>query len=439
MKKIIFLALLGITFSSQAQTNNETTLSLRQAVSLGIKKRFDIQADQFNIKLAQNDISRDKKAWIPDIHADGSIQYNTQLQPTYVPAGFAGFTEPGMLAFGAKNATVFGLTLNQPLFKPGMNADVKIAKTQFALQLEKMRGNEIEIKNTIAAAYLDVLLRKLQLRIAKSDEERHHAYAALAKGKYEQGALIENDYLRTNLDYENAKINAAVIKQNYNLSLAFLKYQVNLPAETNLVLSDSISTISFGHADTDADSVISQRTEIKQLKLQQQESALRIRRMRQNALPSVSVFGYYAQLFQNENFHYAETKWWAPHSYVGLKFSIPITENFTNKNQIQNYKLKLQQTELDMQQKTADINYELQKSAADLQNATANLKSAKANYDLSQQIYKNQQQQFELGVFLYSDLLDTENSVSKAERSYIQATYNYLAAQLQYEKAKGEW
>jgi outer membrane protein TolC len=42
-----------------------------------------------------------------------------------------------------------------------------------------------------------------------------------------------------------------------------------------------------------------------------------------------------------------------------------------------------------------------------------------------------------LGVFRYSDLLDTEKSLSNAEQNYIKAVYDYLIAQLQYEKAVG--
>jgi outer membrane protein TolC len=64
--------------------------------------------------------------------------------------------------------------------------------------------------------------------------------------------------------------------------------------------------------------------------------------------------------------------------------------------------------------------------------------SAKKNYKLSQTIYKNQQKQFGIGVFHYTDLLDTKRSLTKTEQNYIKAVYKYLLAKIQYKKVVGE-
>lgn len=437
MKNIIIVALMTISVFAQAQTNSPMTLTLPQAMQLGLKNRYDVKADHYNIDISENRIDKERKDWIPDVHAEVNMQYVTQLQPTYVPKGFAGFTEPQMLAFGAKNASVFGLALDQPIFKPGIHADVKIAQAQLALQKEKIHGHGIVIKSQIATAYLDALLKKLQYQIARDEERRFGEYQKLAEGKYKNGALIENDYLRAKLDYENARMKTTIVAQNYEIALANLKYQINIPETSRLVLSDSIDNISFVRQDTlDADLMV-RRTEIKQLKLQLRENDLQLKRLRQNALPSVSAFGYYAQLYQNKNFHYSESKWWAPHSYVGIKLTVPITRNLSNKNDIRENKLKQDQLSMNLQQERADIQYQAQKATADLQNASHNMASAKYNYRLSQTIFQNQQKQFSIGVFKYADLLDTERSLSSAEQNYIRSVYDYLVARLQYEQAMG--
>lgn len=94
MKKIIFLfhLILCVPFIGMAQTQ---TYSLEQAMEAGIQNRFDIQSREYNVYLAENQIQKSKKAWIPNVEAEGNIQYNTQLSPTYVPKGFAGFDEAG--------------------------------------------------------------------------------------------------------------------------------------------------------------------------------------------------------------------------------------------------------------------------------------------------------------------------------------------------------
>jgi outer membrane protein TolC len=438
MNKLFLIMLLGISFPVYAQTNQPITLSLQQAMKLGLQNRFDVKADQYNIRMAKNKIHKRRKAWIPDIHAEGKIQYNTQIQSTYVPKGFAELEEPGLLSLGAKNSTAFGLTLTQPLFKPGIHTNVKIAKANLSLQKEKFRGVKINIKYQIATAYLNVLLKKLQYRIAKDEQERFKKYKTLAAGKHENGALIKNDYMRAKLDYKNSREKTNVARQNYRLSLKYLKYQMNIPNTTTVSLSDSIGNVRLRQNTSRPNNALENRTEIKQLRLKRQKNELQLKSERHYALPTVSVFGYYAQTYQNQNFRYNESKWWAPHSYVGLKFSIPITGNIANNSNVQRVKLKQQQTSLAIRQKTTDISYQVQKATIDLENDYENMQTAKANYDLSQNIYINQKKQFKLGVFHYSDLLDTERSLRKAEQSYIKAVYDYLTAKIQYEKAVGD-
>src|SRR5699024_880805 len=96
--------------------------------------------------------------------------------PTYVPKGFAGFDEAGLLSLGAKNQSTFGLALTQPIFKPGINTDIEISKTQQQLSQEQLRAYKIEIKNNISTAYLNVLLKELQYKIAKNEENRLEKY-----------------------------------------------------------------------------------------------------------------------------------------------------------------------------------------------------------------------------------------------------------------------
>lgn len=435
MKNILLiLTVFSMPFIGFAQVDNTLQLSLQEAIETGLKNRFDIQANQYNIDLAKNQVQSHKKAWIPDLHAEGNIQYNTDLKPTVVPGGFAGFSEPSLF----KSTTAVGLSLEQPIFKPGINTDIKIAKANRNLQVEKNQGKKVEIKNMIAQAYLNVLLKKLQYQIAQKEEERFKNYKKLAEGKYNNGVLIKNNYLRAKLDYKNAKVNTKKMGQNYQLALEQLKYLINVPVETQLTLSDDIHHISLTQTALKRDKMETNRTEIKQLKLQQKENKLEIKRVRQNALPSISFVGYYAQLYQNDHFRYDESKWWAPQSFVGVRLTIPITENFRNKNNINAHHIKQDQLAMDLKQKKANVRYQIQKASTDVQDGLDNMQSSKDNYELSQTVYKNQKKQFDIGAFDYADLLETERSLSKAEQTYIESVYDYLNATLSYQKAIGE-
>jgi len=438
MKKIIIIVFSGITISANAQAPQKISLSLQQAIDTGLKNRFDIQANQYNILVAQNDISKSKEAWIPDVKAYGDIQYNMQIQSTLIPGGFLGSDKPQLLALGAKNTSILGISLNQPLYQPGINSSIKIAENKQALEAEKNEQSKIQVKTQIATAYLNVLLKRLQRQIASNEEDRYRKYMDLAQGKFQNGALIENDYLRAKLNYENAKVQLQTASQDYDLSLDKLRNEINIPEETQLILIDSLNgQHNISQNTSDAFSQADTRTEIKQLKIEQTGDQLSLTKMRRNELPTISFVANYAEQFLYIDFNYFKGQWWRPFSYVGLEISIPITSRLKNKNNIREGQFRIAQTKLELQQTESDIHYEIQKALTDLDNAQQNMQSTKSNYDLSQKIYKNQQQQFALGAFQFSDLLDTERSLHTTEQNYVQAVYDYLLAKINYEKAIG--
>ena len=128
------------------------TYGLEQAMEAGIPNRFDFRSREYDLKLAKNRVQKNRNAWVPNIEAEGSVQYNTHISPTYVPKGFAGFDEAGLLSLGAKNQTIMGLSISQPIYKPGINTDIKIAKVHQQFSQEQLRAYKLEIKNSIAKA-----------------------------------------------------------------------------------------------------------------------------------------------------------------------------------------------------------------------------------------------------------------------------------------------
>ncbi len=445
MKRIICIvfAALGIAVVSKAQPvqTDSLVLSLAQAQELGIKNRYDVKANSYSIDIAQKEVVRSKQAWLPNVNFKGDVRYSPQVQGTFVPAGFAGFTDPVIIALGAKSISVFNFELDQTIYSPATGIDIKIATNEKALQREQNRGKETDIKKRISLAYLNALLRSLQYRIAQQEEIRLLAYLTVANGRYKNGAIIENDYLRARLDYENSRQQVTISKQNYELSLVTLRYQLNVPADTKLKLTDSLGEPDNQNLPVPVPGLnaIQSRTEIRQLQLQQQADNLQMRRQRRMTLPTLSFVGNYAaqHLSQDFNFSYANTDMWSAFNSVGLRLNVPLSAHFTNRNSTQETQLRAFQTEALQQQTTLDINYQVTQSQTDLSNAIQNLQTAKASYDLAQQVYKNQSDQLELGGLSYDQLFNTESSLASSESNYISAVYQCMIAKLNYDIAIG--
>jgi len=438
MKKVIYILILSVFCGTITAQIDTIKLSLNQAIELGLNNRFDAKSGALNIDMAKNKVVMSKKELLPDILANGKITYNGQVEPTIVSAGLLGFTESQKIALSMKNNTAFSLDLNYAVYKPGLYTDIKIASNNLDMEKEKNNKSNNDIKVEIAEAYDNVLLKYLQFEIARRNENRYKEYYNLASGKYSNGALLESDMQLAELDYKNAKANSEKQRQNYLLSIQNLKCRINVPLQSVIIFTDSLkSSFETNIGVNPTNNAIINRSEIKQLRIQQLGYKLQLKKAKQNYLPTLSLFANYTQFFQNEGFNYSDNFFWSPISYVGAKLSIPISGSFKNINQVKEFNLKLAQSNFEMKQKTTDVQYEMQEAATTLNNARQNLTVTNDNYLLSQKIYELKKQQYSLGSFSYEKLLDTEKSLSTTEQEYITGVYDFLIAKINYQKATG--
>ena len=429
--------LLVLTLTTEA--NAQTRLSLNGALETGLKNRYDLLANQVNLALSDNSIQKNRAGWLPDIAASGNVRYNTQLQTTVIPAGlFPGSTEAQRIAFGTKNSTVFALDLTQPLYRPQAKIDLAILKNSRALTQEQNGQQQTSVKIRIAEAYLNVLLRELQRTVARADEQRYTAYFVISEGKYKLGTLLESDYLNGRLDLQNSQLTAQKAEQTYRSAQTTLCYELNIPTDTTLVLTDRINPQQVAGYQAETGQNPTERTEIRQAWLRQDGYALQSRNVLNALKPTVSFYANYSTQFLQNDFNYF-TRPWSPFNYVGLQVRVPLTGQFTRKTDLNTYQLYQKQTALNLRQIEADIVNEVSKATVELANAARNLRSTRAFLDLSAQLHQLQQEQYRLGTRLYSQVLDTEKSLQTAEQNYLEGAYNYLVTKLNYEKAIGKY
>lgn len=437
MKYLLYIFLI-LTFRNTAVAQTEAfSLSLKQAIELGLKNRNDIKSGQYDVLISENAVKQSKKGWIPEIEGSADIRYNTELSKTIVPAGVLGNSEPMAFSLETKTNSVYALNLTQPLYKADLINDTRIARNNLNIEKERRIQVETDIILSITQSYLNVLLKELQYKLAKENESRYEAYLHIAAGKYKLRALVENDYLKTQLDYQNAIVTAKNQEQDYNLAINALKYHINIQDNAALVLTDSLKSVLLSLPFQQQGNTAANRSEVKQLLLAQENNRLQLKKVRQSALPAVSLFGSYASQFQYKSFDYSQNDWWTQYSYVGIKLSLPITSPIKNSSTINEFRLRIVKGDFDLKQKFADVDFEIRQALVEINNAYANLEEAKANLELSKTIISNNKKQFELGVFQYTAILESEKSITTAEEKYIQLTYDYLLARYNWMKATG--
>jgi outer membrane protein TolC len=427
--KIILLFILNVDWLYAQQS---LKLSLKEAQELGLTSRLDVKSGQKEIAFLGQDVLTKKQAFAPDVKLVANIMYHPQVQSTLIPAGFGGLAEPAILALGAKSISVFSLEIKQPLFNPALKVDVKIAETIRSKEEEQQRQNILSIKQQINESYLNVLLRQTQKQIATYQKQRFEEYQNLVQGKYHQGAALENDFLRVQLDLHHKQEQYLASQNDYELSLVALCFELNIPTTTNLILSDSLSENSLPEVYADDSLYFENLTAFRKLALEKKRLSLEAKRQEQSLVPEINLVGNYSQQYLNMafNYNYTDGKWWSPYSYLGIQMGIPITKQFTNSSQIKKIQLKNELLDFQILQEKNRVSFELRKAKIELKNALQSLKSNQQSYLLAQKIYQNQKNQMFIGTLSYDDLLNTELSVSTTEQHYINALHHYYLVRL---------
>lgn len=431
----LILILLFITTACHVQAATDTLkLSRNEAIKIGLQNRFDLKAKANDVKIAASKITQAKNNWFPEVNGVANLKYSPQLQNSVIPGGILpGFDQSQLVPLTVKSESVFGLNLSQPVFNMSLINEIKRGKINLGIQQEKNRAEEINISLQISQTYLNIQLRDLQKRIAADIAQRNNEYATIAEGMYQHGSLIENYYLRAILDRDNAKQVQKQAEQDYELSLLELYYQLNIPQQTIVHISDSLDS-SGGNTSGFQDRA-EERTELKQLKFKQQEDQLALKNIKQSVMPSVYLGANYSKQFLSDRFNYGDGRWWSPFSYFTLNVTIPISAQLKLNGKKREYRERISQNELLLEQKKSDINYEIQQARTSLSNAVLNMKNTKSSYELSKTIFHNQQKQYQMGAFEYRELIDTEKTLSVTERNYIQSAYELMLARIKLQKA----
>jgi outer membrane protein TolC len=434
MKKLMYIILFLIFFVGILNAQEVVKISLNQAIQLGIQNENNIKADSINTLISKSEVKESKKNLLPDLSLSTNITYYGDISKTTVPAGLLGNDNPEKISLGTNNNTNAALNFNYTLYKPGLYTNINIAKNNNILAEEKLKQEKLSVKHEIIRAYYEMALKKVEFEIIQKEEQRYKSYYELVKGKYNNGVVLQDDLDQANLDYKSAKINTLKSKQFYDLCCINLKYRINIPDNITVEFTDSIESLQSDNDIIGNNSVVD-RTELKQLIIENKGNQLQLKKAKENYLPTISLFANYSQYFQSNHFDYSNSFNWYPVNYVGIQVSIPISGIVKNHEQVLQRKLKIAQTNELIRQKTNDIQNEINKASIELKDAELNEQISIANYNLAQCIYNRQKQQFKIGTLQYQNLLNTEKSIHNAQQNYFSSIYDLLLAKLKYEMA----
>lgn len=426
-----------IPFYGFSQTTNPS-FTIKQCVKYAIENHGNMKISRFDEYISEKEVDKLLAVAYPQINASINLQSNIQV-PQFIfslnPA-----LPPQKVKAGQPQQNVAGAQLSQLIFDGTFFLGLQASKEYVNLAKLNTQRTENDLINQVVTAYYGALTAREGGALIDLNLERLQNLYKDTDAMYRNGLVEKNDVDRIQLSINNLLTEKAKFERMKALTINVLKFQMGMPIETNLTLSENLPEVA-----PDKDNLtlyetqdFSKRIEFTVMKQQEVLANYNIRRFKVAYLPSIYGFAFYQYNMQSYKYITFEENSTFQTSGVGLKVSIPIFDGFRNKAEIQQAKIALQKIAIGKEMLENGLKMEMENTLTTLRNSKDTYTSQKENVALAKRIYDTAKLKYKEGVGSSLEVNNAEVAVKEAERNLLGAQLDYLNARLKIWQTKGE-
>ncbi|MBT8479520.1 MAG: TolC family protein [Gemmatimonadetes bacterium] len=442
--------------------------TLESAVSIALRNNRQLAVSQYDLDVANKQVSEAYGALFPEIDGFASMQRNLEIPSAFLPRIFIDpDADPDDLiavTFGADNQWNAGLTLNQALFDAGVFVGVGTAGSFRNLAREALRGSAQGVATTTRIAYLNVLLAQEAVRVTQNSIERVRQTLEETRALNRAGLASDYDVLRLEVQLANIEPNLRRAQNEVDEARRVLAIEMGLGemasaaafgelhqidlSEGAVNTEDNVALLVFAGVPEaamagydDLESVaLSNRTDLQQARLQRDLEEARVKYERTQLFPTLSGFftwGLQAQENGALNFFGENPDQRFTTSAVGVQIDVPLFSGTRRWNRVEQRKIGVRQAE----ERIGDLR---QRAANEVETVLSNLTESRSRAEAQRQAVTQAQRGFDIVTTEYLagtqprlEVTEAELALRQAEQNYALAIYDYLVAQAQLDLAVG--
>lgn len=472
MKKIVSLILIGFVATSmifaqnnpksEVNTENEAKaddvvkLSIDEAVEYALKHSRTLKSNDIDLELKERASKNSWNVFLPNVSVSGTFsRSNKSNYGTVVSTAgqMAAWNSGNMAAYKNGEAiaksmgyeddevahwTTLGTVSVGWNFTPAYIAKIKTAKAQYEAGQITWEQTQRETVTNIKKAYYGLLLQQENLKIQKTTLENKRQRMIQSQTNFKNGSIPEIQYLRTQVDYENAKPEVDTAEQGLRQQVDMLAFMIGMPVGTKIELTSSIEPT---YVDVEADDLLAKYSDcdlqIQTLEKNKLAAKLGITALDLSTwLPTLALNYSYQPVYTGVNaFKFAgdigDGDKWTDKGSLSLTLAWNITNMLpwsSNRQQVKDYKQQLAQLELKIATHKENKKVQVRKAVDTLHQAREQIDAMGRNVTLAQRAYDMTARQYRNGTTELLDLRDAETSLNQAKLGQINQKFQYISA-----------
>ena len=400
-------------------------LSLKDAQEYAVKQNRTLKNASLAVQEAYAQRWQTIAAMLPQV--DGSYSYSNYL-------GYSATLSMGGLdaKINMPNVGALGITATVGINGQGIvgallnNVAIKMKK----IALEK---SENELRSSVMSAYVSVLALQsitglLDSSLVNIQDLEQMTQNAVTVGAAEQTSA---DQIRVRVNTLKNNINAQ--KRNVELATNSLKVLLDVPVETELVLTENMDEVLSPARVLD---LLSQNFAIEnnlnyQLLQQQVELAKRNVHMAGWAYgPTVAL----AYNYQNQKYYGEGGMRMTPPNVVQVTVKMPLWSSGKRAAGLVEKKIALEEAKNTLSETSDNLEIQYRQLCFDLTNAYETYMNEKDNIEVTRRVFASATNKFKYGASSNMELTNASNDLINAQSTYVQAMLSLLNAQAELEE-----
>ena len=414
------------TSDSSLKGRETLSLSLKEAEEFAVKQNRSLKNASLAVQEAYAARWQTIAAMLPQV--DGSYSYSNYLGYT-AELSMGGGTP---MKINMPNVGALGVTASMGINGQGI---VGALLNNIAIDMKKiaLEQSESELRGSVMSSYVSVLALQsitalLDSSLANIQNLEQITQNAVQAGASEQTAA---DQIRVRVNTLKNNINAQ--KRSIELATNSLKVLLDVPVETELVLTENIDELLSPERVL---TLLSENFNIEnnlsfQLVQKQADLARRNVHMAGWAYgPTLSVAYNYA----NQEYYGEGGMRMTPPNTVQLSVRMPLWSSGKRAAGVVEKKIAYEEAKNTLSEMTDNLAIQYRQLCYNLTNAYETYINEKDNIEVSQRVFNSATEKYKWGAASNMELTNASNDLINAQSSYVQAMLSLVNAQVELEK-----
>lgn len=446
IQPLILFVLIFITGNTLGQDSVEHKFSLDECLEYALQHNESIIIANLEMDASRAKTGEFMSAGFPQVDVNASLNKNFILRRTFLPANQFDPTAPEdeviELVFGTPYDGDVGISVNQMVFNGSYFVGLKASKVYQELSTKEHIKSKIDVIESVTKAYYTVMVNQLTYETVLANYQRLDSLMQDTKVMYENGFAEQLEYNRIRVEFNNIKTSRTNALRNIAISTMLLKFQMGMPMEEQLSISDKLSDLAFNvREELDMNYSFQRRIEYSILETNRLLTEMDMKNNRSQYLPKLDLFFSWGMNAGVREFsrlgELSNRMVWPDYQLAGLTLNIPIFDGLYKAKLVQQNKIKLNQLDFQRQRMENSIKMEVNQYRQTLQNNLDQLNAQEENMELAESVYRQARIKYEEGVGSNLEIIDADNSFKQSQSNYFTALYDALISHVDYQKALG--